>query len=187
MDLFVTRVSTGTVFSLAITKEKTLYVYGSTGFLGMQQVSRPSPVMQVSSQNFVGMSVWGHALAMTETGSVYAIGSNERGQLGVGDNIPHTIPIQIDLGVIGRRFKAISAGRTHSLIVHMNGNIFSFGSNNFGELGNTNPQPLPRKVQLLPSGQNYHVLQIATGYLHTLVLTDKGLIGFGYSFVNNHF
>jgi hypothetical protein len=75
---------------------------------------------------------WWHSLALTESGEVYAWGSNGRGQLGLGDTEDRHTPTQVPgLG----RVKAIAAGGEHSLALTESGEVYAWGSNGHGQLG----------------------------------------------------
>jgi alpha-tubulin suppressor-like RCC1 family protein len=85
-----------------------------------------------------------HSLALTESGEVYAWGSNERGQLGLGDTENRLTPTKVP-GL--RRVKA-SQRVIHSLALTESGEVYTCGWNKHGQLGlgDTENRLTPTKV-----------------------------------------
>ncbi|HEY6437443.1 MAG TPA: hypothetical protein VIY47_12705, partial [Ignavibacteriaceae bacterium] len=86
-------------------------------------------------------------MALTESGRVFGWGDNGCGQLGV--EVEHSSePIIIELN--GLKIKKISCGRDHSLLLSRGGDIYAFGWNRWGEIGNGTqiPQVFPIKLEL---------------------------------------
>ncbi|MDR2017738.1 MAG: hypothetical protein LBQ00_02505 [Syntrophobacterales bacterium] len=106
---------------------------------------------------------------------VWAWGSNWFGQLGDSKTDGNNTPVQVK-GVNGVDFlshvKAIAAGGIHSLALKDNGDVYAWGWNSSGALGNgtlVNYKSTPAKVVNL-SG----VTAIAAGQGHSLALTSNG-------------
>ncbi len=88
-----------------------------------------------------------HSLALTQSGRVFAWGSNQCGQLGV--DVGHSNePIIIELNDL--KIQKISCGYAHSLLLSCDGDIYAFGCNDFGEVGNGTgkEQRFPIKLEL---------------------------------------
>jgi hypothetical protein len=75
-----------------------------------------------------------HFLALTENGHLFSWGDNNFGQLGSSELINPNHPNLIELNSIGRVMK-ISCGVNYSLILSSSNNIYAFGQNNYGQLG----------------------------------------------------
>ncbi len=94
---------------------------------------------------------FGHSLALTESGNVFGWGLNDFSQLGYLNKEflarPQRIPVK-DESINNIMVKKISCGLTHSLLLTQNGDIYAFGSNNLGQLGNSNQKNLitPTKI-----------------------------------------
>ncbi|MDF2713359.1 MAG: S-layer protein [Paenibacillus sp.] len=111
--------------------------------------------------------------------NVYSFGSGANGRLGHGDEIEKLSPAAIE-GLTGMEIKAVSAGYSHTLVLTVTGDVYSFGSGANGRLGHgdLNDRNSPTKITGL-AGKT--VTSIAAGKEHSLVLTDTGEI---FSFGN---
>jgi alpha-tubulin suppressor-like RCC1 family protein len=68
------------------------------------------------------------------TKNVYSFGWNDRGQLGLGDNINRSIPTLLNFEFDGNIIN-ISLGEHHSMVLTDKNKIYSFGHNSYGQLG----------------------------------------------------
>ncbi|XP_032681446.1 E3 ubiquitin-protein ligase MYCBP2 isoform X15 [Odontomachus brunneus] len=88
-------------------------------------VPSESPVIQVSC----GLH---HTVLLLQNGEVYTFGSNIYGQLGVGDLVAHSGPVQVKLPTIATQ---IVAGSNHTVILTSKGEVYTFGAYQKGQLG----------------------------------------------------
>lgn len=74
-----------------------------------------------------------HVLAIREDGTLWAWGGNGHGQLGEGGTCPQSnVPLQLaDRGP----WALVTAGANHSLAIKKDGTLWSWGQNNYGQLG----------------------------------------------------
>jgi hypothetical protein len=82
---------------------------------------------------------WKHSMALTECGHVYSWGSNEFGQLGIGNTVNSNeskFVAVIDENKCDVFIEKISCGSEHSLLLSSDGFIYVLGRNKDGELGN---------------------------------------------------
>ena len=120
------------------------------------------------------------ASAAAPAGSVYAFGDNSLGELGSATNNGTNNPNPTLVSQPGQSgpVTQIAAGGSHSLAVTSSGQLYAFGANAVGQLGNAtnngtnNPNPTPTPVSL--PGQSGQITQIAAGDGHSLVLTSSG-------------
>jgi alpha-tubulin suppressor-like RCC1 family protein len=195
----VTQVAAGFSHSLAMTSSGQLYSFGynGTGELGRTSNGTSDPAAavvvlpgQVGAVTQIAAG-GNHSLAVTASGQLYAFGSNQFGQLGVLVNsdmlVPNAAPALVTLpGQVGP-VTQIAAGGNHSLAVTASGQLYAFGSNEFGQLGtpatsSTLSNPVPALVTL--EGQAGAIVQVAAGYAHSLVVTASGQV---YAFGNNNY
>ena len=126
------------------------------------------------------------SVALSQMGDVFTFGENNNGQLGIdnSENLYQTSPIKItsyfDLQQDDQITK-IAVGSSHALALTQLGNVYVWGNNNFGQLGNDNRGVnayKPEKLELY--GEK--AIQIACGSFHSYVLTNLNfLYGFGYN------
>ena len=198
----VTQIAAGYDHSLALTSTGQLYAFGNNyyGQLGNttnNAVEEPNPTPtlvtlpgEVGHVTQIAAGAY-HSLALTSTGQLYAFGDNSVGQLGNATNRsgePNPTPTLVTLpGEVGP-VTQIAAGAYHSLALTSTGQLYAFGNNYYGQLGNTTnnaveePNPTPTLVTL-PSEVG-HVTQIAAGANHSLALTSTGQL---YAFGENYF
>lgn len=125
-------------------------------------VGLPDPVIAVSAGDR-------HTCAVTEGGAVWCWGDNDYGQLGTGRGVPSRVPVEVT--ELPEPAVTVSAGSEHTCAVTEVGGAWCWGSNVFGELGISDPNPiLPVPVTGLSEG----VTAIAAGSHHTCARMDTG-------------
>ncbi|KAK3528355.1 hypothetical protein QTP86_034141 [Hemibagrus guttatus] len=75
-----------------------------------------------------------HTALITENGKLFMFGSNNWGQLGLGENISVNKPTCVK-ALKSERVKLVACGRTHTLVYTSCGNLYAAGGNNEGQLG----------------------------------------------------
>lgn len=81
-----------------------------------------------------------HTLLLAQSGELFAMGHNGKGQLGLADKHLEfsTAPLLIqELKNLKVTIKQIACGAFHNLLLSRDGKVFSWGSNSFGECGHT--------------------------------------------------
>ena len=127
-----------------------------------------------------------HSLALMEDGTVYAWGSNEYGQLGIGNKDNHTVPYKVKApqgsppdeelltGIV-----AVAAGEHHSLALKGDGTVYAWGGNGNGQLGigNKDNHTIPYQVKG-PGGTGTltNITDVAAGKLFSLALRSDGTV-----------
>jgi alpha-tubulin suppressor-like RCC1 family protein len=192
------QVATGEAYSLALTPTGQLYSFGANfyGQLGRPPNDpndpNPTPVALSGATGPVTAIAAGgaHSLALTSTGQLYAFGDDQKGQLGSADTNtnPHATPTPVGVPGATGPVARVAAGAEHSLAVTSTGQLYAFGDNHYGELGNTtnnntdNPNPTPELVTL--PGATGPVAKVAAGGAHSLALTTTGQL---YAFGDNYY
>jgi len=171
-------VTGGGFFSLALMPDHALMGWGddSRGQLGdASYANKPSPVAASAVlSHVVQLSAgWKHALALTDNGHVWAWGDNFNGE--VGNGLTSTQGISVPLQVPGlSNMKGVSAGDSFSGALRDDGTVWTWGRNQFGQLGNGSNVPqsvLPVQVQGLS-----HVTIYAARDYHNLAVKDDGTV-----------
>jgi len=197
----VTQIAAGQDHSLVATSSGQLYAFGDNkyGQLGNPintgaTSSNPTPTLVIlpGQSGTVTQIAAGqdHSLVATSGGQLYAFGDNRYGQLGSATNTgtpnPNSTPTLVALPGQNGPVTQIAAGRLHSLAVTSSGQVYGFGQNTYGELGNAtnngNSAPNPAPMLIALPGQSGTVTQIAGGAYHSLVATSGGQVyAFGYN------
>ncbi len=136
-------IAAGSHYTLALKSNGTLWSWGGNfrGQLGDGTTTNRSSPMQIGSgSNWVSI-VCGHdhAVAMKSDGTLWTWGSNEFGQLGRSSSGTCSgyscskSPAQVGTD---NDWNLIAAGTWHTLAIKSNGTLWSWGYNNFGQLGN---------------------------------------------------
>eukprot|EP00958_Prasinococcus_capsulatus_P002961 scaffold266_cov391-Prasinococcus_capsulatus_cf.AAC.13 len=118
--------------------------------------------------------------------SLYAWGNNDHGQLGVGHRSEERHAVKVALPVLRESAQIALAvcGGSHSLLLTDAGEVYSWGSNAFGQLGI--PKELSREIavpQLVPAFTNEDtVASVCAGFAHSMALTNAGML---YAFGDN--
>ena len=181
----VTHISAGFKHCVAITASGVIYSWGCgrMGQLGTGEALDscfPLPfVLPISSGQTSGVAKstssmdvscgYEHSLLLDCEGTVWAWGGNSRGQLGISSIAQSSHPIKIS--ALQTRVTCISAGAFHSVCITFDSSVFSWGANQFGQLGigDTIDRLEPNQIHSLDS---LGVLQVACGGDHTLCITS---------------
>lgn len=105
-----------------------------------QKVTIPtaSPIIQIAC----GLH---HTVALTQNGDVFTFGSNQYGQLGTGDLLPYSGPVQVKLNSV---IVQVAAGSNHTVLLSSRGVVYTFGNHLKGQLGRL-PHDMQHNVNLL--------------------------------------
>ena len=116
-----------------------------------------------------------HCLNLAVNGSLAAAGVNHRGQLGFASE---SMLVKLPRSVPGLPPVAVAiAGNAHSVVLTIDGRVFTFGDNRYGQLGS--PQP-SFTSSARPVDISEPIGAIASGGAHALALATNGhLYGWG--------
>eukprot|EP00958_Prasinococcus_capsulatus_P017762 scaffold2033_cov367-Prasinococcus_capsulatus_cf.AAC.7 len=178
----VRQVLAGRGFALVLTEDGRVYTWGSNtaGELGqgdMQRSLRPQLVAGLLDGVAVEAVAVGaqHVLALARGGALYSWGSNARGQLGVGLHVPSSAePMLVQGSVTGIRFAHVAAGAEHSLACAKSGELYAWGSNQWGQLGLGDLENRPTPNAILHQFSKSRVVRISGGGRHTMAATADG-------------
>ncbi|KAG2098284.1 regulator of chromosome condensation 1/beta-lactamase-inhibitor protein II [Suillus discolor] len=130
-----------------------------------------------------------HFILLDVDGAAWMFGRNASSALGVSGedviSISEDTPRRVlptDLGAEeGTRFVQAACGRSHSLLVGDNGQVWSAGANNLGQCGHPVAAQIPtfEAIEgpfLDGESERLHVIKAAVGITFSIILTDDGKV-----------
>eukprot|EP00124_Ichthyophonus_hoferi_P001952 Ihof_evm5s118 gene=Ihof_evmTU5s118 len=121
----------------------------------------------------------GHTFICTDTGHLYAIGWNDKGQLGLGDTISISSARLVESLAGNDIFVAmVTCGWAHSLAITANHQLLSWGCNQYGQLGRsvTSSDQFSTEPQSVTIPGDLKVIKICAGMRHSVALTSNGSV-----------
>lgn len=180
-------------FSLAIDKAGQVYGWGddSYGQLGRgsngQDVCGTSLKCRKSIGRIEGLPAavsiaagYNHALALDKQGNVYTFGRNQAGQLGNASTVDSSVPVAVQwpeaLQAQKGRIVQVIAASSSSYALDDKGQLWGWGSNSYGNLGQGVTSASQTTPLLVPMPVGVRIVEAAAGRDHVLALTDSGQV-----------
>ena len=122
----------------------------------------------------------GYTIALKSDGTVWAWGKNDFGQLGDSSATNSNVPVQVKgpggSGYLSR-IMAITAGSNHIIALKNDGTVWTWGKNDYGQLGDhsTTNKNLPVQVKLSDEYLR-DVIAVAGGSDFSVALKDDGTV-----------
>ncbi|CAF4909512.1 unnamed protein product [Rotaria sp. Silwood1] len=174
-DRRVIQIAAGYNHCLGLTDDGTVYAVGlnAHGQLGLGhnkgcRSATPIACLRGSPIVYIACGAY-HSVIISKSGTVFTCGLNASGQLGLSDTDIRVWPSNIK-ALQQQKVTYAACGEKHSVVVTVDGGVFSFGSGTYGQLGHnsTNDELLPRKISELMGSE---VTQIACGRKRNKSLT----------------
>lgn len=188
----IVQVAAGATHSLALATDGTIYAWGKNeyGQLGNDSTTNSSVpvVVKTAGTPMAGKTIiqihagYEHSLALASDGTVYAWGRNNSGQLGKNDATDAHIPTAVrTLGtpMAGKVIVQLAAGNSQSMALASDGTIYTWGWNQYGQLGNGTTTNSRIPVAVVTTGTpmaGKTISQVAAGNAHALAMTDDGTV-----------
>lgn len=135
----VAAIAGGRNHALALRSDGTVWSWGNntSGQLGDGTVTNRSTPAQVKGLSGITAIAAGaeHSVAVDSAGRVYTWGQGRYGQLGSGSTANRRTPAVVT-GLSGVNIRKVDCGRDHTLLVTGAGDLWTFGRNDFGQVGN---------------------------------------------------
>ena len=181
-------VAAGGGAALALKSNGTVWTWGSNqyGQLGNSSTTDSTVPVQVKTADGNLTNVTAVAMgekngfAITADGAVYAWGDNTYGQLGNNSTTQSSVAVRV-VGANNEGYlsgiKEISAGESHVLALKIDGTVYAWGDNRYGQLGDGTTVNKPYPVSVSIGGQAISSIKdISAGGKHSLALTSRGKV-----------
>ena len=185
-------IAAGSYNYLVAKNDGTLWAWGNNGSgqLGNGTLTHSSIPVQVKDATGTGFltgitdmaSGANQSLAVKNDGTLWAWGYNGDGRLGDGTTIQSLIPVQVKDGT-GNSFltdvKDVSTGNSHSLAVKNDGTVWAWGTNYYGELGESTYTNSSKPVQVKDAagtGLLAGITTVAAGNCYSLSVKNDGTV-----------
>lgn len=176
----------GAMHTAGIKDDGTLWTWGHNSFGELGDgttTSRTSPITtagggtnwkQVACGSVTNYPNYtsGMTAAIKTDGTLWTWGNNIYGQLGDGTSLNRSSPVSVFGG--GNNWKQVTTGYFHTLAIKTDGTLWSWGYNNFGQLGTNNTSTYSSPVTVVGGGTNWKL--VASGDRHVLALKTDGTI-----------
>jgi alpha-tubulin suppressor-like RCC1 family protein/outer membrane protein assembly factor BamB len=188
------QVEAGATHSIGLKRDGSIWTWGGNeaGQLGIgsRNTNSTSPVRVGTDSAWVEVRAGGFfSLARRADGTIWAWGTNRFGELGIGinsgssTNFLRRVPMMVGTN---SDWASVSAGAFHALALKTNGTIWSWGRDNFGQLGvggavdgrDTHNENAPLQI-----GTSSNWTTIEAGSFHSFAIdASGGLFGWGANF-----
>lgn len=169
------QVSCGYSHTSAIKVDGTLWTWGDNtyGQLGtFDTTTRCTPVT-----TFIGGTNWKqvacgnyHTVAIKTDGTLWAWGNNVNGELGTFDTTTRCTPVTTYIG--GTTWRQVSGGSNFTLAITIEGTLWVWGSNAYGQLGTFDTTTRCTPVTTYAGGTNWK--QVSGGGFHSASVKSDG-------------
>jgi alpha-tubulin suppressor-like RCC1 family protein len=194
-DARFTAVSANWSSFAALSTDGLVYLWDSSTLVELRRVHPKPERLRLEPLEFPGgarisrMSVGssGHLLALAAGGDVFASGDNRYGQLGDGTRDHAATPVPVAGLPDDDRVVDAATSSTHSVALTESGQVWAWGANQFGQLGDGTDTELLTPTLATGFPQDDPVVEVHPAYGFTTVLTASGKVyhagaqGLGYS------
>ncbi|XP_047058699.1 ultraviolet-B receptor UVR8-like [Lolium rigidum] len=115
-----------------------------------------------------------HSVVVTDSGALLAFGWGLYGQCGQGNTDDVLSPTCVS-SILGVKMQDVAAGLWHTVCISADGGVYSFGGNQFGQLGigSDQAETIPKLVEA-PSLEDKNARSVSCGARHSAIITDEG-------------
>ena len=167
------QVACGASHTAAIKTDGTLWTcgYNSRGELGDNtNFNKSSPVQTIAggtNWNQVSCGFY-HTAAIKTDGTLWNCGYNIYGELVDNTVVAKSSPVQTI--TVGTNWKQVACGFLHTAAIKTDGSLWTWGHDNYGQLGDNTIVDKSSPVQTIAGGTNWK--QVACGAYHTVAITQ---------------
>ncbi|MET1411864.1 Ig-like domain-containing protein [Roseibium sp. HPY-6] len=192
-DSKIVSVSAGLLHTTFLTEDGDVYAFGfnNRGPLGTGDEETRTTATLVEDLDDVNIVIIengnGVSYAISDTGTLYAWGTNSNGQLGLGDQEERLEPTVVE-ALSNETVVLVSSGTAFTLALTADGQVWAFGSNTDGQLGSPDAleddgTPARRSVEpVLVEGLPGNIISVTADTKTSYAVTADGRVfGWGES------
>jgi len=166
----VVALAAGAVHALALDSGGRAWLWGGSAGQPQHPVALALPTGGIRVTHIAAGGAF--SMLRTEDGSLWAVGANPRGQLGLGDTADRETPQRV-AGLPGT-VAQVACGGQHTLVVTADSVALATGGNKFGQLGVGDKTDRTTFTPLLLPADTAVITCIACGDNHSLLATAYG-------------
>lgn len=149
--------------------------YGQLGHGDTGDKREPAIINALNGKAIISMACGQYHSVVVTNQAVYSFGKNDYGQLGLesadSQRIPHLVSQLENKGVI-----QVRCGYYHTIVLCSNSSVFSFGRNDYGQLGIGNATQKVFGPQLVEDLCGKGICKISAGCYHTVCAAENGVV-----------
>ena len=182
----ITNLSLGYFESSAITSKGRIFTWGSSQLVPIEMnifsIKIKRIYLPISESTLKLCSGSLYSSLVTTEGRVFSWGLNNYGQIGDGTTTDRYVPTEITNNFnlqAGEKVVNLAIGREHSSAITSNGRVFSWGRNNYGQLGDgtTTDRYVPTEItHLFNLEGSEKVVSIYLGNSFSSAITSNGRV-----------
>ncbi|CAM4906816.1 unnamed protein product [Rotaria socialis] len=175
LQYFVNSISCGYYHTGLVVKNGRLFLFGNNRDrqLGRSIPDQSIRPLEVSLPDRVKVVACGnqHTVVLTEKGEVYTCGRGEHGQLGLGRKISNSENFKM-IENLPKNLTTIAAGKAHTVLLGLNGDLYVFGDGKYGKLG---CEMYSNKFEpcSVDTFKGLNVLKVVCGGDQTIIIAQK--------------
>ena len=173
-------VAAGTDHTLALKADGSLWTWGANQFGQLGDgtlINKSAPVQIGTGKDWTAVAAGGSSsFALKADGTLWAWGENAKGQLGDGTvTAKSLVPVLVlNKSSNGGRYVAISAGAEHTLALQADGSLWTWGSNQYGQIAQSPADTAAHSTPVQIGEDNW--TGIAAGGSHSLAIRADGTL-----------
>ena len=144
--------------------------YGQLGLGNTKHYNRPQKVKSLKNVDFVQCGRF-HTICKTLNNEIYVWGKNIEGQLGIGSHNNEHSPVKCESWP--NNIVDIKCGNNHTIVLTLDGDLYSCGSNEFYQLGrNLIDSDCSPHLSKIPTVSG--ILQVSCGEEYSMCINNNG-------------
>jgi alpha-tubulin suppressor-like RCC1 family protein len=116
-----------------------------------------------------------HSAVVSSNGELLMFGMNDCGQLGL-DHMQHQHTPQLVDSLSSHVVTKVACGLYHTVAITSGGEVYSFGKNDYGQLGlgHARNMKIPTLTKTSAGESDEKIVAVSCGYYHTVTISEKG-------------